>query len=315
MNAKRHSQPAAEQRPLLDGRRVHRVVFVTGKGGVGKSMVAAATALQLARAGQHVQLVEFGSSSFFGPLLGLKVGNEPVRWKPRVAVARWDVESSLREYITHYLVFKAAADRILGNTVMKALVAAAPGLAEMALLARVTAPMRHTWYHREVDAVVVDAYSSGQFMALLRAPRGLSETAAQGPMHTQTAAVTRVLSQPEVCEYRLVTLAEELPIAEARETAAAIRQETGIAPTVYCNRVVELPARLPALPADDAARAFVDDMKRIAARQRTAAAALEALDADRAGPVRWLPLVPRTDAEAVLEGLADALEAMSAAPR
>jgi len=232
-----------------------------------------------------------------------------VPWRPHVAIARWDVESSLREYLGHYLVFKAAADKILSNTIMKALVSAAPSLAELALLGRVMAPMRHRWYRRDVDVVVIDAYATGQFMAMLRAPRGLSQTAASGPMHKQSIALTCLLSDAAICEYRLVTMAEELPIAEACEMAVEIRAETGIAPRVYCNRMIELPARLHVPPATDPAAPFVASMARLAARQRHGLAALEGLGRSRTGEVCRLPLVPTLDAAPLLEALADALDA------
>jgi hypothetical protein len=270
--------------------------------------VAAATALQLARAGKTVLLVELGSRSFYGPLLGLPVGADTVRWTSRIGIARWDIESTLREYVAHYLVFEAAADWLLNYTVMKALMAAAPSLAELGILGKLTGPMRHGWYQRDVDVVVVDAYSTGQFMALLRAPRGIAQTAASGPMHRHTAAMTALLSEPAICEYRLVTLAEEMPTTEACEMARDLRAETGIAPRIYCNRLIDLPAHLPPWPAQDPAAAFVRHMACIAARQRESLRALEALGDARDGPVRQLPLIPQTDAQRLLEALADALD-------
>lgn len=313
MTSRKSPTDASPPRPRHDGRAVHRVIFVTGKGGVGKSAVAAATALQLARQGQSVLLVELGSRSFYGPLLGLPVATDPLPWTPRVAISRWDVESSVREYLSHYLVFKAAADKILNNTIMKALVSAAPSLAELALLGRVMAPMRHSWYRRDVDAVVVDAYATGQFMALLRAPRGLAQTSATGPMHKQSLALARLLSDSTICEYRLVTLAEELPISEACEMAVDIVAETGIAPRVYCNRMVDLARPLPVLPATDPAAAFVTYLAHVAARQRNGLRALEALGRHRQGPVCQLPLLPSLVAGPMLEALADALDAQPGA--
>lgn len=293
----------------------HRVIFVTGKGGVGKSALAAATALQIARRGQRVLLVELGSRSFFGPLLGLgPVGSDPMPWRPRVGIARWDVESSLREYLGHYLVFQAAADKILDNTIMKALVSAAPSLAELALLGRVMAPMRHSWYRRDVDAVVVDAYATGQFLAMLRAPRGLAQTATSGPMHTQSVGLTRLLSDEAICEYRLVTIAEDLAIAEACETAVEILSETGIAARMYCNRMIDLPAHLPVLPSYDPAAPFVAAMALVAARQREGLAALQNLSRRCAGPVCQLPLVSTLDPTSMLEALTDALDAAAEVP-
>jgi Anion-transporting ATPase len=315
MTQKTNSPKAANSRLTLAGRRMHRIVFVTGKGGVGKSAVAAATAMQFARAGKKVLLVELGSRSFYGPLLGLSIGTDTVRWTSRIGIARWDVESSLREYLSHYLVFKAAADWLLNYTVMKALIAAAPSLAELAILGKLTGPMRHGWYRRDVDVVVVDAYSTGQFMALMRAPRGIAQTAASGPMHRHTADIAALLSEPALCEYRLVTLAEEMPTAEACEMARELHAETGMAPRIYCNRLIDLPPQLPAWPADDAAAPFIRHMRRIAARQRESLRALQALGDERDGPVRRLPLIPVTDAQTLLQALADALDAEPGAAR
>lgn len=315
MTQKKNAPQATATRPTRDGRKMHRIVFVTGKGGVGKSVVAAATAMQLARAGKTVLLVELGSRSFYGPLLGLPVGTDTVRWTSRIGIARWDVESSLREYMAHYLVFKAAADWLLNYTAMKALMAAAPSLAELAILGKLTGPMRHGWYQRDVDVVVVDAYSTGQFMALLRAPRGISQTASSGQMHRHTADITALLSDPAICEYRLVTLAEELPTVEACEMARGLRAETGIAPRIYCNRLIDLPPHLPAWPQDDPAAPFIQHLARIAARQRESLRALQALGDDRDGPVRRLPLMPVTDAQRLLQALADALDVDPGAAR
>ena len=297
------------ERSRYGGHKGHRIVFVTGKGGVGKSVVAAATALQFARQGHNVLLAEIGSRSFYGPLLGLPVGVQPVTWLPHIDIARWDVESTLREYISHYLPIKALADRILGNTVMKALVAAAPSLSELAMLGKLTAPMRHTWYRREVDVVVVDAYATGQFMALLRAPRGMAQTASSGPMHKHSTIMAQLLADPAICEYRLVTLAEEMPVSEACEMAAQLYAEVGIAPRLYCNRMLDLPADIAALPAGDPAHDFVAQMRRIASRQQRSLKALAQLGDRVAGPVQRLPLMPDADTDSLLQRLADVLQA------
>ncbi|MBK7956083.1 MAG: hypothetical protein IPK02_20220 [Candidatus Accumulibacter sp.] len=292
----------------------HRIVFVTGKGGVGKSSVAAASALQFARRGQSVLLVEFGKRSFFGPFLGLEVGNDTVQWRPRIGVACWDVEEALREYISHYLVFKSAATKILSNTVMKALVGAAPGLGEIAILGKLTAPRLHAWYKRDVDVVVVDAYATGQFMTLLRAPRGLAGTAAGGPLHRQTVAMTKLLSDPKLCEYRMVTLAEEMPVAEACEMFVDIQTETGLQPRLYCNRMLDLPPL--AKPQSFAsAGPFLEQMQSLATRQKLS---LKRLSQTGAKAVHTLPMVPMLNVVTLLERLADALElaevAQDAAP-
>ena len=298
----------SSERSRYGGQHGHRIVFVTGKGGVGKSVVAAATALQFARRGHNVLLAEMGSRSFYGPLLGLQVGVEPVTWQQNISIARWDVESTLREYIGHYLPIKGLTNRILDNTVMKALVAAAPSLSELAMLGKLTAPMRHNWYKREVDVVVVDAYATGQFMAMLRAPRGMAQTASSGPLHKHSSIMTKMLADPQVCEYRLVTLAEDMPITEACEMAVDLQAEVGIAPRLYCNRLLQLPASIPAAERQDPAHDFVTQMRRIDRLQKTSLQRLEQLE-QRAGAVQCLPLLTSLNTRYLLEQLADVLDA------
>jgi anion-transporting ArsA/GET3 family ATPase len=283
----------------------HRIIFVTGKGGVGKSTVAAATALEFAQQGKSVLLVELGSRSFYGAFLGLSVTGEPVQWRNQVQVARWDVQGSLREYITHYLIFKSAANMVLNNTVMQALIGAAPSLSEIAILGKITAPMLNDWYKREVDVVVVDAYSTGQFMTLLRAPRGFAAIAANGSLHRQSRAITHILSDPTLCEYRLVTLAEEMPVSEACEMAASIREETGMEPTIYCNRMLPIPDCALLHDTDHAMR-FVQQMQAIRERQLQS---LERLQNTVSRRVHSLPMVPLLQVPAMLERLAEALVA------
>ncbi len=295
------------------GQRGHRIVFVTGKGGVGKSVVAAATALQFARRGHRVLLVELGSRSFYGPLLGLNVGIEPVVWQQDIGIARWELESTLREYLAHYLPIKALADKLLSNTVMQALVAAAPSLSELAMLGKLTAPMRHTWYKREVDVVVVDAYATGQFMALLRAPRGMAQTASSGPMYKHSSIMAQMLADPQLCEYRLVTLAEEMPVTEACEMAVDLQAEVGIAPRLYCNRLLQLPKRIPAVAKSDPAHDFVAQMRRIDRRQKHSLARLQTLCGAGVGPVHCLPMLTNADVSQLLEKLADVLDSQEAA--
>ncbi len=281
----------------------HRIVFVTGKGGVGKSSVAAATALEFARQGKSVLLVELGSRSFYGSFLGLPVTDVPVLWRDNIQVARWDVEGSLREYITHYLIFKSAANMVLNNTVMQALIGAAPSLSEIAILGKITAPMLNDWYKRDVDVVVVDAYATGQFMTLLRAPRGFAAIAANGSLHRQSRAITKILSDAALCEYRLVTLAEEMPITEACEMAVSIQAETGIQPDIYCNRMLSIPDA-PHSQRFAPESLFEVQMQRIRERQISS---LERLAQSGGGRVSTLPMVPLVHVNTMLERLADAL--------
>jgi anion-transporting ArsA/GET3 family ATPase len=221
-------------------------------------------------------------------------------------VACWDVEEALREYITHYVVFKSAANKILSNTVMKALAGAAPSLSEIAILGKLTAPMLHSWYRRDVDVdvVVVDAYATGQFMTLLRAPRGLGASATGGPLHRQSQGIVKLLADPKMCEYRMVTLPEEMPVAEACEMFVDIETETGVRPILYCNRMLDI-APLPDATGFSNASPFLEQMRSTVKRQK---ASLKRLAQTSGRPVHTLPMVPTQNAATLLDRLADALE-------
>ncbi len=192
---------------------------------------------------------------------------------------------------------------VLNNTVMQALIGAAPSLSEIAILGKLTAPMLNDWYKRDVDVVVVDAYATGQFMTLLRAPRGFAAIAANGSLHRQSRAITKILSNPEVCEYRLVTLAEEMPVTEACEMVASIHAETGIYPTIYCNRMLNIPEWHRSQNQVQES-SFEDQMQRMAMRQISS---LDRLEKSGARAVHTLPMVPLIHVNTLLDRLADGL--------
>jgi len=229
--------------------RQPEILFVTGKGGVGKSVVAAALALRAATAGRKTLLVEFGRQSFYERLLGLAPGSDHYPGQPNLLLQRWEEEACLREYVGHYLPLQRAADFFLDNKIIRALVRAAPTLKELALIGKATGPHRLRWARSDRDLIVIDAFSTGHFLALLRAPRGIHEAVPAGPVGRQTGTILEVLQDPQKCRFVIVTLAQELPVSEALELHAAIAAETGQSARIVCNRVQ------PRLPDTELARA------------------------------------------------------------
>src|SRR6478609_844435 len=95
--------------------------FVTGKGGVGKSVVAAALALKLSRQGKKVLLVELGDQSFFKDFFELAdVTFHPQLIKPNLSLALWTGESCLREYAQYLVKVESLAKLFFDNAVMRA---------------------------------------------------------------------------------------------------------------------------------------------------------------------------------------------------
>lgn len=216
--------------------------FVTGKGGVGKSVIAAALALKLSRSGKRVLLVELGDQSFFRDFFDLpQVGFQPVQIKPGLSVALWSGDSCLREY-AHYLIKVETLSKLFfDNAVMRAFINVAPGLPELAILGKVTSGPRKHGPPLPFDAIVVDSFATGHFKALLEAPKGMSQAVQFGPMGEQSRSIDRCIRDKELTHYHIVTLPEELPLKEAAELSADLKQEFDIEAELVLNKMLEVP--------------------------------------------------------------------------
>jgi len=219
--------------------------FVTGKGGVGKSAVAAALALRRAREGKRTALVELGDQSYFRDFFGLS----EVSYRPQsleiggvqLGLAQWSGQECLREYALHILKIESLYRLLLENSVSRALMNVAPALPELAILGKITSgPPRNVGPKFPYDVIVVDAYASGHFMALLQAPEGLGSAIRFGPMGEQARSIQAVLKDPKICHYFVVTLPEELPVVEGLELADNIRKLTGQKAKIIYNRQLEI---------------------------------------------------------------------------
>ncbi len=217
-----------------------QIILVTGKGGVGKSTVAAALALRETQKGRKTLLVELGDDSFYEPFFNLqKLNYEPQQIAPNLFVAIWDAEHCLREYVLHFLKIERLYKIFFDNRVMRTFIRAAPAVSELAILGKVTSNFRHHGPPMPFDLVVVDAYATGHFLALLRAPKGLSEAVRSGPFGEQSAGIMNTLLNPEVTGFVIVALAENLPVVETEELWRALKTEFGIEAEVICNRILE----------------------------------------------------------------------------
>lgn len=216
--------------------------FISGKGGVGKSSVAAAMALSEARRGKKTLLAELGTHSFFESAFQIPVKNTPRNWKEGVDLVLWDGTSCLREYALHLLKSETLYRLFFENNVSKTLIQIAPGLSELAILGKITSgPPRNIGPALPYDLIVVDAFASGHFLALLNAPIGFSKAIQLGPMAEQTKSIMDVLKNPEITQFHLVTLPEELPLQETLETQEKLKSRGWGPATIWTNRYLTLP--------------------------------------------------------------------------
>ena len=222
---------------LLD----RRLLFFTGKGGVGKSTMAAATALLASSIGKRVLLVEVDAKGNLTALFEhAPVGFEPKLIYPGVHAMQMDTEASLREYLRVNVRVP-----VLGRLGPLArdfdfVANAAPGVKEILTIGKIAWEVREAIEGRaDFDLVVVDAAATGHIVAQLGAADAIRELVDVGPLRSQTQWVSELLADPAITAVNVVTTPEEMPVAETIELVDRIRREVDVPlGSVIVNRVL-----------------------------------------------------------------------------
>lgn len=220
---------------------VKKAHFVTGKGGVGKSLVAASLARALSYENKPILLAELNETSFYKDFLGLaKISYKAVAWKPHLEVAQWSPDDCLKEYALHLLKIEGLYKLFMENPVSKSLIQIAPGLHELALLGKITSSPRHHGPPMPQDQLVIDSFATGHFLSLLRAPAAMAEAVQFGPMGEQSRSIDQWIRTSDFTEIHIVTLSEELPITETIELHQQLKNEFKISARVYLNKTLNI---------------------------------------------------------------------------
>lgn len=214
------------------------VVLVLGKGGVGKTTIAASLAALAAETHGLATLVEFGDgASGKRALHGAHKGVEHVVVKPSEAIKKAAAP-----------LFGSAtiAKLVLDNFAMRPLIRAAPAIRELAMLEIV----RLACVERPGVRVVVDMPATGHGVAWLRVPRQGRDFLASGPLFAMCDRLATTLLAPGCASIVVVTLPEKLVVEETLELCAALANDVGLpADRIVVNR---MPAALPERALDDA---------------------------------------------------------------
>jgi anion-transporting ArsA/GET3 family ATPase len=194
------------------------LIVVTGKGGVGKSVVAASLGTLLS-AERNVLVLEVDPRENVHQLFGVPPsGGEFVRLGPRLHLQNLRPGQVLDQLVSEKLRLKRLAARVLSSPVYQHFTSGAPGLEEMAVLGHALRVLRGLAPAAPpVDLVVLDAPATGHGVSLLAAPLLVTEVIQHGPIGHMTREVARLIGNPERSGVVVVTLAEEMPVTEALE--------------------------------------------------------------------------------------------------
>jgi len=232
------------------GRWPARLHVVTGKGGTGKTSVAAALALGLAEGGRRTLLVEVegrqGIAQLFGyeplPYKELRIAEVPGGGEVRALAV--DPEEALLEYLDMFYKLGAAGRALRKVGAIDFATTIAPGLRDVLLTGKVKeATTRSHDGKRRYDAVVLDAPPTGRIGRFLNVTAETARLAKVGPIKTQSEGVASLLRSP-ITSVHVVTLLEEMPV---QETLDAIAELTAL--HIPIGRIIVNAAHPPLLPA------------------------------------------------------------------
>jgi len=210
-----------------------RLLYVTGKGGVGKTTVAAAIGLAAAEAGRRTIVCEVSEQD----RVSRSFKREGVTAETEVQLAEnlWaitiDPSQALQEWLAKQLGGGAPLRMLTRSHAFQYFIAAAPGAKELITIAKVwelAQLSRWDARNRTYDLVVVDAPASGHGLAMLTTPRTFGEIARVGPIRRQAGKIQDLLGDPERTGYVAVALPEEMPVVETLELGRRLPDAVGL---------------------------------------------------------------------------------------
>jgi len=231
------------RRPLFS----RRLVINMGKGGVGKSAVSAAMALLAQRRGLKVLLVQLDARDRISEYLGSSpVTQEVNEVLPGLDCVNISPEAALREYVLLQVRLEAIYKLVFKNRFVSAFLKAVPALSDLVMLGKVEYHLRQTGPGGAplYDLVIVDPPPTGHGMFFLKTPFVMADAARSGPIREHSLRMAGLLSDQARCAINLVTLPEEMPVAETIDACADLSWGLNIIPhLLLVNRYTPSPYR------------------------------------------------------------------------
>jgi anion-transporting ArsA/GET3 family ATPase len=215
----------------VDARLSRRFLFVTGKGGVGKTTVVAALAQRFARQGKRVLVAETGSKERISTLFGRpSLPTQISELSPRLFGVLLDADVALKEYGRMVLKSERLVGALFDNALVQGFFHGAPGLKEWAALGK-------AWFHStelladgspRFDVVILDAPATGHGLDMLRVPKTIVELSPPGVLRADAERAWAQFRDPAQSGVVVVTLPEEMPVNESLELCDVLSGELGL---------------------------------------------------------------------------------------
>jgi anion-transporting ArsA/GET3 family ATPase len=258
-----------------------RLIFVTGKGGVGKSTVATALGMLAARRGLRTIVAELGSQDRVQRSFDYRGAHfHELNLAPDLFTISIDPQQAMDEYLR---IKTGPVGHTMGSTkIFQAFAMATPGLRELLSVGKVweLAQLERQTKQATYDLVVVDAPATGHGLGLLRTPRTFAEIARVGPIARQAGTIAATIADPDFTAVLAVATAEEMPVNETIALRDALTEDglgldavvvNALYPERFADgeldRLTQAIARIESLPGRGALRAALSEQSRVQTQQ------------------------------------------------
>jgi anion-transporting ArsA/GET3 family ATPase len=209
-----------------------RLVFVTGKGGVGKTTLAASLGMVAARAGKRTIVCEVAQQERMSRVFRREgVGYTETQLETDLYAISIDPQESMDEYLRQQVKPSALYALLFDNRLFQYFAAATPGMRELVTIGKIWELAqfeRRTPHATPFDLVIVDAPSTGHGLGFLRTPRTFRDAARVGPISRQAGKIDAFISDPATTGVVAVALPEEMPVNETVDFERQLHDDMGM---------------------------------------------------------------------------------------